>query len=55
MVLWAGANNTQLDPQQLQQYQDEELSHDHLFHTLLGLFQIQTAIYQPDLDLLNIN
>ena len=55
MVIWAGPNNTQLDPQQLQQYQDEELSHDHLFHTLLGLFQIQTAIYQPDLDLLNIN
>lgn len=28
-----------------------ELSHDHLFHSLLGLLDIQTGIYEPDLDL----
>ena len=27
-------------------------SHDHLFHTLLGLFDVTTALYEPSLDLL---
>ena len=27
-------------------------SHDHLFHTLLNLFDVQTKVYEPNLDLL---
>ncbi|MCD8476774.1 MAG: sulfatase-like hydrolase/transferase [Sulfurospirillum sp.] len=30
----------------------EALSHDHLFHTILALFKIQTSEYKPSLDLL---
>jgi lipid A ethanolaminephosphotransferase len=26
-------------------------SHDHLFHSLLGLLQIETAVKKPELDL----
>ena len=28
----------------------QELSHDNLFHTLLGLFGVQTRLYDPNLD-----
>jgi lipid A ethanolaminephosphotransferase len=28
----------------------QPLSHDHLFHTVLGLMAVQTAVYQPQLD-----
>ena len=28
------------------------VSHDHLFHTLLGMFDVKTAAYTPELDLL---
>lgn len=30
---------------------DERVSHDHYFHTALGLLGVQTQLYQPQLDL----
>ncbi len=33
----------------------QEFSHDHLFHTLLGMFNIQTSVYQSQLDIFAIN
>ena len=55
MVMWFGQNtleNQPLDSQCLKQKQDDpSLSHDHIFHSLLGYFSIQTALYQPTLDL----
>lgn len=35
-----------------QQAQRQEISQDNLFHTLLGMVNIQTSLYQPSLDLL---
>ncbi|WP_236598885.1 phosphoethanolamine transferase [Ramlibacter monticola] len=29
---------------------DTRVSHDHLFHSVLGLMQVSTAAYRPDLD-----
>lgn len=29
----------------------DELSHDNLFHSVLGLYGVQTSLYQPDLDI----
>ena len=55
MVMWFGQNtleNQPLDPQCLKHKQDDpSLSHDHIFHSLLGYFSIQTTVYQPTLDL----
>ena len=34
----------------LQRRINERLTHDHYFHTVLGLLQVQTALYQPALD-----
>ncbi|OBP14466.1 sulfatase [Rheinheimera sp. SA_1] len=31
---------------------NKELSHDHLFHSLLGLFKVRTTLYRPELDFL---
>jgi len=35
----------------LQQSLDKPLSHDHLFHSLLGAFEVQTRLYQKSLDM----
>ena len=32
---------------------DSELSHDNIFHSLLGLFAVQSSVYQPGLDMFN--
>ena len=32
---------------------DPELSHDNVFHSLLGLFTVQSTVYQPQLDMFN--
>lgn len=35
----------------LQKQRDRALSHDHLFHSVLGLMAVKTEVYQPKLDL----
>lgn len=35
----------------LKQDLDRPLSHDHLFHSVLGLMRVQTQAYKPELDL----
>ena len=30
----------------------QNLSHDNLFHTILGLMEIETGVYDPALDIL---
>lgn len=51
-VMWFGANFTALDIERLQKQRDLALTHDWLFHTLLGFLQIETAVYRPELDIL---
>jgi lipid A ethanolaminephosphotransferase len=52
-VMWFGRN---FDPQSLSSIQAkslEQLSHDNIFSTLLGLFELQTAAYDPNMDILD--
>ena len=35
----------------LKPFADKPLSHDHLFHTLLGSFEVQSEVYKPELDI----
>ena len=52
-VMWFGQN---FDPQSLSSIQAkriEQLSHDNIFSTLLGLFELQTAAYNPNMDILD--
>lgn len=53
MVFWASAGFTErlgLDPACLQQRRTAPLSHDHLFHSALGLLDLSTAARDPALD-----
>jgi len=38
----------------LRQVAQKPYSHDNLFHTVLGLFGIETALYNPQLDILKV-
>jgi lipid A ethanolaminephosphotransferase len=35
----------------LQKRVDEPISHDHYFHSVLGLMGVTTAVYRPELDI----
>ncbi len=51
-ILWFGPRFHQADPQVLRRNSAMRFSHDHVFHTLLGLFEIESAAYKPEKDLL---
>jgi lipid A ethanolaminephosphotransferase len=52
-VMWFGRNFDRQSLSNIQQKKAEQLSHDNIFSTLLGLFEIQTAAYDPRMDILD--
>ncbi|WP_164742391.1 phosphoethanolamine transferase [Pseudidiomarina mangrovi] len=53
MVLWLSdsyAQQTQLRPECLSPSADQALSHDHIFHSFLGLLQVTSSLYRASLD-----
>jgi lipid A ethanolaminephosphotransferase len=55
MVAWVSpsfARSTGLDEGCLRGRAGQPASHDNLFHTLLGAFDVQTQVYDPAMDLL---
>lgn len=56
MVLWFSpgfAQRLAIDIDCLKQRATQPASHDHLFHTVLGMLDVHTRLYEPDWDLLN--
>jgi len=54
MVMWLSrgfARAAAIDPACLRRRAAEPASHDHLFHTVLGLLDVKTAVYEPAWDL----
>lgn len=54
MLLWLSdglARSAALDAGCLRQQSGRTLSHDNLFHSMLGLMKVQTSAYRADLDL----
>ncbi|MFO1374444.1 MAG: phosphoethanolamine--lipid A transferase [Agitococcus sp.] len=54
MLTWLSTDFRQNQPtknQCLQRQQHQAVSHDNIFHTMLGLMSIKTAVYQQDLDM----
>ena len=51
MLLWFGAQHTDLDIERLRKQKGAELSHDNLFHTLLGMFEVTSKVYRAEMDL----
>ena len=40
-----------VDREKIEQKRDSALSHDNLFHSLLGLFEVKTSVYDSTLDI----
>ena len=51
--LWLGKSYHGVDKARLKQTVSEPLSHDNLFHTLLGLFEVESDVHNPSMDILN--
>lgn len=54
MIFWASGSflkENSIDAAMLAQRSSDRLSHDNLFHSLLGLFHVTTELYRPELDL----
>jgi lipid A ethanolaminephosphotransferase len=54
MLVWLSAGLLKrpgIDTDCLEARQHEPLSHDYLFHSVLGLSRVRTAIYRPERDL----
>jgi lipid A ethanolaminephosphotransferase len=55
MVMWLSAGFRQAPAVAspcLRRQAHQPASHDNLFHTVLGMLDVQTALYEPALDLL---
>lgn len=51
-ILWLGDNDDGVDKAKLLAIQHEPFSHDNLFSTMLGLMQIQSTVYDKNMDIL---
>jgi lipid A ethanolaminephosphotransferase len=52
-LMWFGdAIKEEVDVNKLNTYKNDAFSQDNLFHTLLGLFEVETEVYKKDMDIL---
>jgi lipid A ethanolaminephosphotransferase len=52
-VMWFGENFDQESLVRIEETRKKRLSHDNMFSTLLGLFEIRSTSYEPQMDLLD--
>lgn len=52
-IMWFAPDFDEIDMHALRNKRGERFSHDHLFHTVLGFFEIETTIYRKDMDILD--
>lgn len=55
-IMWLSpefANSFNIDTECLKQHSNEPYSHDNLFHSVLGMLDIQTGEYDAELDIFN--
>jgi lipid A ethanolaminephosphotransferase len=55
-LMWFGTKMSKdIDIKKIKQNKDKKYSHDNLFHTLLGIFEVKTKVYDKNMDILNDN
>ncbi len=54
VILWMGSKHADYDVQRALNAKDNNFSHQNVFHTLLGLFEIESEVYEARLDLVNL-
>lgn len=52
-IMWFGRNFHAVTSPELRLKSTKRFTHDNIFHTLLGFFEIESASYRPDMDILN--
>lgn len=52
-VMWFGANFRAVTPSLLRGKSNMRFTHNHVFHTVLGFFEVESASYRPGMDILN--
>lgn len=53
-AIWVGNEFNGVRAEQLKTLSSQALSHDYLFHSLLGGFGVQTQVYRPELDVFEL-
>ncbi len=54
MIMWFGGEmESETNYVLLKTRLNEPYSHDNVFHTILGMFEVQSPVYKPELDILN--
>lgn len=54
IIMWFGKqmiSSQKLNMSTFNKHRDKSISHDHISHTILGMFEIQTNVYKKELDL----
>ncbi len=51
-ILWLG-KNYEIDKDDVKRVKDSKFSHDNVFHTLLGLFEIESEVYNINMDIIH--
>ena len=49
-IVWVG-NNSDINITKAKKLQNMPITHDNIFSTLLGLFEVKTKYYNPKLDI----
>ena len=52
-ILWFGSGYDDVDLPALLRKRHQRFTQDHVFHTLLGLLEVESAHYKPELDILD--
>jgi lipid A ethanolaminephosphotransferase len=54
LIMWFGKGfDAEVDLPGLSKKTNNRYSHDNLFHTTIGLFELETTIYDPDMDIID--
>lgn len=51
-IMWFG-DNFKIDKKSLKAISSKKFSHDNLFHTILGLMEVNTSVYNKNMDIIN--
>ncbi len=51
-IMWFGKNFNEPNIKSLSGKRDKQYSHDHIFHTILGFMEIETALYDKEMDII---
>lgn len=51
-LMWFGSNFRDVNIPALREKVDQRFTHTNVFHTLLGIFEVETSAYRPEMDIL---